>query len=189
MTHWACREHRRLWIVQGMHRTNRPRAPQEWASRQLHGAERRGRPDRRNRLWWSVLYGSFHPRRRRPARRLDDSRFHSHDWYSSHLLAVAIGILLLCAADAFLTVTLLVNGADEINPVMAVLLYRSVAMFTAIKMGMTGAGTVLMVFLSRYRFMRVVPVQSVLYAVLVAYLALIGYEVWLLKGSIELPVL
>jgi hypothetical protein len=145
--------------------------------------------DRRRRMWWSVLYGSFRPRRRRPARRTDDARFHSHDWYSSHLLAVAIGILLLCAADAFLTVTLLVNGAEEINPVMAALLYRGVAVFTALKMTMTGAGTVLIVYLSRYRFMRVIPVELALYAVLAAYLALIGYEIWMLKGSIDVPIL
>jgi hypothetical protein len=159
------------------------------AGRPLHGLERRDRPDRRRRLWWSLLYGNFHPRRRRPARRFDDSRFHSHDWYSPHLLAVAIGILLLSAADAFLTVTLLLNGADEINPVMAVLLYRGVAVFTALKMGMTGAGTLLMVFLSRYRFMRLFPVQAVLYAVLLAYVALICYEISMLKGPIELPIL
>jgi hypothetical protein len=152
-------------------------------------ADRRNRMDRRRRKWWSVLYGSFHPRRRRPARRGGDLRFHSLDWYSSHLLAVAIGILLLCAADAFLTVTLLVNGADEVNPVMALFVYRSVAVFTSLKMAMTGAGTLLMVFLSRYRFMRVVPVELVLYAVLVGYMTLIGYEIWMLKGPIELPVL
>ncbi len=172
-----------------MNRFTRPRAPQAWASRYLHGLERRDRPDRRSRLWWSLLYGNFNPRRRRPARRSDDPRFHSHDWYSAHLLAVAIGILLLCAADAFLTVNLLVNGAEEINPVMAVLLYRGVAMFAALKMGMTGVGTVLMVLLSRYRFMRVVPVQSVLYGVLLTYMTLICYEIWMLGGSALLPIL
>ena len=152
-------------------------------------AERRDRFERRRRLWWSLLYGSFRPRRRRPPRRQNDARFHSRDWYSPHLLAVAIGILLLSAADAFLTVTLLVNGAEEMNPVMGVLLYRSVAMFTVLKMGMTGVGTVLMVFLSRYRFMRLVPVELVLYAVLAAYVGLIGYEIWMLKGTIDLPIL
>ncbi len=136
-----------------------------------------------------MLYGSFYPRRRRPARRNDDARFHSQDWYSSRLLPVAICILLLCAADAFLTVTLLVNGAEELNPVMAVLLYRSAAVFTALKMGMTGAGTVLIVFLSRYRFMRVIRVEWVLYVVLCGYLTLIGYEIWMLKDPIDLPIL
>jgi Domain of unknown function (DUF5658) len=152
-------------------------------------ADRRSRMDRRRRKWWSVLYGNFKPRRRRPARRDGDVRFYSLDWYSPHLLAVAIGILLLCAADAFLTVTLLVNGAEEVNPVMALFVYRNVAVFTSLKMAMTGAGTLMMVFLARYRFMRVVPVELVLYAVLVGYMTLIGYEIWMLNGPIELPVL
>src|SRR5579859_5241130 len=99
------------------------------SARPAPGAERRERADRRRRPWWSVVYGSFNPRRRRPARRLDDSRFHPVDWYSAHLLAVSIGILLLSATDAFLTSYLLLHGADEVNPVMAVLVYRSIAMF------------------------------------------------------------
>jgi Domain of unknown function (DUF5658) len=150
--------------------------------------ERRARAERRHRTWWSVFYGSFNPRRRTPPRRLDDSRFHWLDWHSSHLLAVAIGILLLSVTDAFLTVVLLQGGAVEENPVMAALVYRSVAVFTALKMAMTGTSVTLMVCLARYRFMRLLRVEWVLYAVLSAYAALIGYEVWLLKG-LDLPIL
>ena len=154
------------------------------------GSDRRDRIDRRRRVVWSILYGSFNPRRRRPARRLNDSRFHPMDWYSAHLLAVSVGILLLSAADAFLTSILLLHGADEVNPIMAaVLVYRSVAVFAAIKMAMTGIGIVGLVFLSRYRFMRMLRVDLVLYAVLVVYVWLIGYEIWMLKGSSDLPVL
>ena len=134
---------------------------------------------------WSLLYGSFNPRRRRPARRLSDTRFQPVDWYSAHLLAVAIGILLFSAADAFLTGILLVHGADEINPFMAVFVYRSVAVFAALKMAMTGASVMVMVFLSRYRFMRVIRVDLVLYAILVVYAWLIGYEIWMLNGAAD----
>jgi hypothetical protein len=150
-------------------------------------SDRRNRTDRRNRAFWSVLYGSFNPRRRHPARRRNDSRFHPVDWYSAHLLAVSIGILALSAADAFLTTILLLHGADEVNPVMAVLIYRSVTGFAAFKMAMTGISVVVMVFLSRYRFMRVLRVDLMLYAVLVVYAWLIGYEIWMLKGSSEMP--
>ncbi len=111
--------------------SNRPNAPNDWASAQLKGiavssppasGERRERSDRRRRVWWSVVYGSFRPRRRRPPRRLDDSRYQAVDWHAAHLLAVAIGILLLSVADAFMTVTLLSGGAVEVNPVMAALI-------------------------------------------------------------------
>lgn len=81
------------------------------------------------------------------------------------------------------------HGADEVNPVMAVLVYRSVAAFIAFKMAMTGISILVMVFLSRYRFMRVLRVDLLLYAVLVVYVWLIGYEIWMLKTSSELPLL
>ena len=177
---------------------NRSMPAGDWVTQQLQGTaprapawveERRVHADRRYRRWWSVCYGSFYPRRRRPARRLDDSRFHPVDWYAAHLLAVSIGILLLSAADAFLTAILLLHGADEVNPLMAVLVYRSVAVFAAFKMAMTGASIVLMVFLSRHRFLRVIRVELVLYAVLVIYIWLIGYEIWMLNTAGSLPVL
>ena len=109
------------------------------------------------------------------------------DWYAAHLLAVSLGILLLSATDAFLTAVLLLHGADEVNPLMAVLVYHSVAVFAALKMAMTGASIVLMVFLARYRFMRVIRVELVLYAVLLVYVSLIGYETWMLNASGTCP--
>jgi hypothetical protein len=157
------------------------------ARRSIH--ERRHRTDRRLRHWWSVCYGSFNPRRRTPPRRVDDSRFSSLDWYSAHLLAVAIGILLMSTADAFLTLLLLQGGAAEVNPIMATFIYRNVAAFAAMKMALTSASIVLMVILARYRFMRLVQVTWVLYGVLFAYLGLISYEIWMLKGAGDLPIL
>lgn len=151
--------------------------------------ERRLRTDRRRRVWWSVLYGNFNPRRRRPARRQDEPRFHPVDWHQPHLLAVSIGILLLSASDAFLTAVLLLHGADEVNPIMAVLVYRSVATFASLKMAMTGASIVVMVALSRYRFMRLIRVDYLLYALLTTYAWLIAYEIWMLKSAGELALL
>jgi hypothetical protein len=155
---------------------------------ELGPADRRNSDQRRRRPWWSVFYGSFNPRRRAPPRRLDDSRFHSLDWHSAHLLAVAIGILLLCVADAFMTVVLLQDGAYEVNPIMAALIYRSVALFAALKMGLTGAGIILMVILAQYRFLRLMRVEWALYGVLIAYASLFTYEIWMLKGPLNLPI-
>ena len=100
-----------------------------------------------------------------------------------------MGILLLSATDAFLTGILLLHGAAEVNPIMAVFVYRSVATFAALKMAMTGVSIMVMVFLSRYRFMRVLRVDLVLYAVLLVYFWLIGYEIWMLHDSTDLLVL
>ena len=177
MTHSACTAARRVGIVPRM------KDATTWSS------ERRERADRRRRALWSVLYGSFRPRRRHPVRRLDDSRFLPVDWYSARLLAVSIGILLLSATDAFLTPILLTQGADEVNPFMAALIYHSVAVFAAFKMALTGVSIMVMVFLARYRFMRIVRVELVLYGVLIGYVSLIGYEIWMLNGQVLLPLL
>jgi hypothetical protein len=154
-----------------------------------HATDRREHVDRRRRVWWSVVYGNFNPRRRAPPRRLDQSHYHSLDWHSPHWLAVAIGILLLSVVDAFMTLILLQGGADEVNPIMALVVYRSVAVFAALKMALTSLGVVFMVFLARYRFMRRLPVGWVLYGVLIAYTSLIGYEIHMFKSSFELPIL
>ncbi len=151
--------------------------------------ERRERDERRRRVWWSVCYGSFNPRRRTAQRRRDDSGHQFLDWHSSHLLAVAIGILLLCVLDAFLTLVLLQMGAAEVNPIMALLVDRNVAAFAAVKMTLTSMSIVFMVFLARYRFMRLLPIAWMLYGVLIVYASLIGYEVYMLRAPLEASIL
>jgi hypothetical protein len=177
-----------------MQPANRPEPPNTGAAARLQAIvasvptaadDRRERQDRRHRIWWSVVYGSFNPRRRRPSRRLLEDRYHSLDWHDAHLLAVAIGILLLSAADALMTVRLLSVGADEVNPIMAAVVYRSAAVFAIVKMTLTGLGVMVMVMLARYRFMRMVRVDMVMYAVLVAYSALLTYEFWMLRKLID----
>jgi hypothetical protein len=151
--------------------------------------ERRAPLERRRRRVWSVFYGSFNPRRRCASRRAGDARFHSLDWYSAHLLAVSIGISLLSGADAFLTLTLLNSGADEINPIMAALLERGAAEFTVFKMTSTGLCVIALVVMSRHRFMRLIRVDVVMYLVLATYVSLIGYELWLLRRPLEASIL
>ncbi len=152
-------------------------------------SERRNRTGRRHRRIWSICYGSFNPRRRSGQRRAGDFSFHTLDWYSAHLLAVAIGISLLSMADAFLTLTLLNGGAEELNPIMAALLYRSATAFTVFKMATTGICVLALVVLSRHRFMRVIRVEIVMYIVLGTYMSLIGYELWLLNKPLDVMIL
>ncbi len=145
--------------------------------------ERRATGDRRLRRWWSVFYGGVRPRRRVLPRRTTDSRFHSLDWHEPHLLAVSIGILLLSVADAFMTLVLLQGGAVEVNPLMASMVYKSVAMFAAAKLGLTGFGVLTLVLLARQRLLRVVRVDAAMYVLLAGYLWLIGYELRLLSAQ------
>ena len=158
---------------------NVPFAPSE-------AGEQRALPDRRRRVLWSVVYGSFNARRRRPARRMNESCYHSLDWHSAHLLGVSIAILIMSVADAVLTLTLMSNGAVEVNPVMALLVDGSPAVFAVLKIAMTGISVMLMVFVARYRFMRVVRVELILYGVLAGYMILIGHEFSMLQNVPDL---
>ena len=148
-------------------------------------ADRRLEQERRTRFWWAILYGNFRPRRRRPWRRVDESRFQVLDWHPAHLLAVALGILLLSFADACMTVTLLAGGAVEVNPVMAMVIAMGVGVFAAAKMTLTGLGVILMVSVAHYRFMRAVRVDVVMYVLLACYLVLLTYEFQMLRSLIS----
>jgi hypothetical protein len=158
--------------------------PSEATAAEQSLVKRREAVDRRQRVWWSIVYGNIKPRRRAPPRRLDHISYHSVDWHSAHLLVIAIGISLMSVADAFLTLMLLQGGAaEEANPVMDLVVHGDPMRFAALKMAMTGCSVVLMVCLARYRFMRVLRVELVLYVILAAYAALVAYELWMLSDS------
>jgi hypothetical protein len=142
--------------------------------------ERRERRDRRKSTFKSLLHGSFSPRRRGP-RRGRDLSFTAVDWHHPQWLAVAILTLLLCAADALLTLTLLEHGAIEANPFMQPLVGGSSLVFALVKMGLTSGGIVMLTLLARLRILGGrLPISFLLYTVLVGYAALVGYEFWLL---------
>lgn len=143
--------------------------------------DRRRSADRRTHTLRALVAGNFNPRRYGP-RRARDASLASTDRYDARWLAIAVAILLLSAVDALLTLTLLRHGALEANPVMAAFLHRFPDAFVDVKIGMTAGGVVLLVMLAKVRaFGGRLPVGYLLYAVLVAYVALIGYEVWILR--------
>ncbi|HUK03290.1 MAG TPA: DUF5658 family protein [Steroidobacteraceae bacterium] len=147
--------------------------------------ERRVVHDRRRRVVRALLAGSFVTRRRGP-RRLHDRSVASTDWHHPQWLAVGLAILLFSVADAFFTLTLLGNGAWEANPFMAPLVHGDAHLFAATKIGLTAGGVVALIVLVRMRAFGRIPVSAVLYGVLAAYAALVGYEYWLMQ---QLPVI
>ncbi len=141
---------------------------------------RRARTDRRARLWHSLLLGGMNPRRR-TGRRAGDLHRPIVDWHGPWLFASSTLILLLCAADAFLTLRLLAGGAIEANPFMALYVYGDAQRFAIVKLAMTGAGVLTLVSLARFRIFRVMRAQVLVHVVLAAYLVLIAYELKLLE--------
>jgi hypothetical protein len=141
--------------------------------------ERRRGPDRRRVTLVSFLKGGITPRRR-GGRRADEQHL-LVDWHEPYLLFLALMILLLSVADAFLTLTLIMAGAQEANPFLAFILRDHPELFAALKMGLTGTGVLVLVAVARARLFRIVRAGLVLQGVFVAYVALIAYEWWLLR--------
>lgn len=150
--------------------TQEPSAP--WLDRR-QGANRRARTLR------ALILGNLEPRRRAP-RRKDEKSFTAVDLHQPQWLAVALLILLLSIADALLTVTLMAHGAQEINPVMDAMLKGNGPHFAITKIGLTAGGIMLLALVARIRVFNRFPVGVVLYFLLAAYIALVGYELWLL---------
>ena len=149
----------------------------------LDTSERRRSPDRRQRFFYSLLYGSFNPRRR-SARRTDARSLRDLDWHHPQWLAVAMLIVVLSCVDAALTLSLISHGAYEVNPIMAPIVGGSALVFTLIKVGMTAGGVVLLTLAARMRAFGKIPVSFLLYAVLIGYGTLVVYEVKLLEATL-----
>lgn len=141
--------------------------------------DRRRGGDRRRLTLRSFLRGGLNPRRR-GGRRAGEQHF-PVDWHEPYLLFLSLTILLLSVADAFLTLTLIMGGAQEANPLLAYVLRDRPEWFAAIKMGLTSAGVLVLVAMARSRLFGVMRGGFILQGIFVVYVALIAYEWWLLR--------
>jgi hypothetical protein len=141
---------------------------------------RRPGPDRRRATLRALVVGSFARRRLGPRREADRS-FAAVDWHHPQWLAVSILILLLSCADAFLTLTLINLGAQEINPFMKPLVTGNGRGFALTKLLLTAGGVIVLTLLARFRVFGRLPIGWLLYGVFGIYVMLIAYEIWLLE--------
>ena len=148
-------------------------APAPFEERRVATADRRALTLR------TVLASGFTPRRR-AGRRAGDHEL-PVDFHDPRLLVPVIMMLSLSITDAFLTLRLMSDGAEETNPLLAFVLSEHPRLFAAVKMGLTGLGTLLLVALARARAFKVVRVSAFLYGLAAAYFALVAYEAWLLS--------
>ena len=141
----------------------------------------RRRIDRRQLSWRTFLQGSLTPRRR--ANRRGDGREDEGllDWHEPHLMFLALMILLMSVVDAFLTLNLIGKGAEEANPIMALILDRAPRLFAGVKMALTGVGIVVLVALARARVFRVIRISAIIHWCMLGYVVLLIYEAWLLR--------
>jgi Domain of unknown function (DUF5658) len=127
-----------------------------------------------------TLLGSLSRYRRRQLRRGDDSLNSYTDWYGHWPFAATFTIILLCFADAFLTIVLLSKGAVELNGLMDWLIQKDTHTFTVVKMSMTGAALVVLVMHFNFRIYRFIAVRYLVYALVPLYSLLIFHELMML---------
>lgn len=143
---------------------------------------RTSRDERRRRSLFSYLYGGIRPRRRH-FRRDGDRHVVDLDWHESRILYLTLGILLLSATDAVLTLNLLTFGATEVNGFMATLIERDLYLFAWTKMLLTGLGAVVLAVYGHRKVCSLVKGTHLLYAFLGVYTLLVLYEAVLLSSA------
>jgi hypothetical protein len=123
-----------------------------------------------------TLLGSLTHCRRRKSRREGDHLDSYTDWYGHWPFAAALIIILLCFADAFLTIVLLSNGAIEINTFMDWFIQKDTYMFTVVKMSMTGTALIILVMHFNFRIYKYIAVRYLIYGLVPLYSLLIFHE-------------
>jgi hypothetical protein len=139
-------------------------------------AERRAADERRDFTWRTVFFGFMRSRRHSP-RRDDDGDLMFLDWHHPWLFFLAVGIMLLSCADAFLTLTLMQYGMIEANPFMASMLGQGGTAFAVSKVVMTGTSVLILVFLAKSRFMNRFRTGLFLTFFFSVYCCLVCYEI------------
>lgn len=144
--------------------------------------ERRSGVERRHITVAAYWRGALNPRRRF-GRRASDRAYPVIDWHSPRVLALVLLILGLSGLDGVLTVMLLSQGANEVNPVMALFVPHNLGWFAAMKLGLTSMGAAVLVACARMKLFRLFPGELLLYLVLGCYTALVSYELHLLEHA------
>lgn len=142
--------------------------------------EDRRKIDRRRSVFRSLWHGNF-ARRRHAPRRSAERHAVVTDWFHPQWLVVAISVLLLSTADAFLTLTLISHGAIEVNPFMDLLIRGSGQGFAYWKIGLTSVSVIVLTVLARLRIWGG-TVGRILYVALAGYAILVIYELFLLRN-------
>ena len=143
--------------------------------------DQRAIADRRSFDWRTVFFG-FMRSRRRLHRRADEEDVRFLDWHHPWLFFLAVGVMLMSCADAFMTLQLLDRGMIEANPIMQAALGQGTTTFAVSKMLMTGTGILALVFLAKARFLNRFRTGLFLTVFFSLYACLICYEfVFLLR--------
>jgi hypothetical protein len=141
---------------------------------------RRAMPERRHYDLQTLKQCLTTPRRMNP-RRGPDRKYPVIDRLDSGAVALAIALMILSVMDSIFTLTIISHGGSEVNPVMNVLLEKSVAAFTIVKMLLTAIPALILVATANLIVLNRCKARSLLATMVGLYAGLICYELILLS--------
>ena len=114
--------------------------------------------------------------RRRHARRGCEGDSYYVDRYEFRYLIIIAAILMLCIADAYLTLTLMRFGGSELNPVMLALMNKDIVLALVSKYLITVLCMIFFLVHKNFKFLGRFRINTLIYAVLFVYSALVSLE-------------
>jgi hypothetical protein len=142
--------------------------------------DRRG-VDRRTNHKARLKYLLFNGRRERFRREEDRRKVFFFDRYNPKLFAAITAILMLSVFDALLTLVLIANGSSELNPVMAYFLQHGLLPFIVAKYLLTSGGVVILLIFKNVILTKTqIRARSLFPAVIIAFVAVIVWELFLM---------
>lgn len=139
------------------------------------------RTDRRKNHSRTFIH-SFFKRRRRDIRRDTDKKSNLYvDVHETKIFVLFSLVILLSVTDALLTLFIINNGGEEINPVMRYLLNTDVNLFFWTKYFLTSFGMLFLVSHKHFSIGNIIHGYHVMYAIFAIYVCLVSYEIYLIS--------
>ena len=126
-------------------------------------------------------------RRRNGRRGADIEQGFYTDHHDAPLLFMAMSVLLFSVLDSILTLQLIARGAEELNPLLAMLMNVNEHVFAWSKTGITAVVLVIFVSHANHKVFGLLRIRKVLLIGLVVYVCLVAYEVTLMVMFAPLP--
>lgn len=122
--------------------------------------------------------------REKPRRKKDREKPQRVDRYSPRVLIFILVIIGLSMTDAFFTLHLISNGAQEVNPVMAYFLEKSPMAFILAKYVLTAASAILILLCKDYYLFKTkIRARVLFYLVPILFIFVIQWQLYLIFAS------
>jgi hypothetical protein len=107
---------------------------------------------------------------------VEEDRNYYVDKYELRFLFIITAILVLCFADAYMTLTLMRYGSSELNPLMLALMNQDIVLALVVKYLITVFCLIFFLMHKNFKLFGFIRIKALIYAVLWVYAALVGME-------------